>query len=84
MKAKARVPDPRGEQPERLAANYAGCGLISLRCASMRRNIALNNPGIRGMSGNMFAEALGRLRHSLTPRQISSQDRYRPRPKVSL
>jgi hypothetical protein len=32
----------------------------------------------------MFAEALGRLRHSLTPRQISSQDCYRPRPKVSL
>jgi hypothetical protein len=31
MKAKARVPDPRGEQPERLAANEAGCGRISLR-----------------------------------------------------
>jgi hypothetical protein len=50
MKAKARVPDPRGEQPERLAANEAGCGRISLRCASMRRNIALNSRGIRGMS----------------------------------
>jgi hypothetical protein len=50
MKAKARVPDPRAEQPERLAANEAGCGPISLRCASMRRNIALNSPGIRGMS----------------------------------
>ena len=50
MKAIARVPDPRGEQPERLAANEAGCGRISLRCASMRRKIALNSPGIRGMS----------------------------------
>src|SRR6478672_2010451 len=50
MKAKARVPDPRGEQPERLAANEAGCGRNSLRCASMRRKIALNRPGIRGMS----------------------------------
>src|SRR5580704_6935364 len=38
MKAKARVPDPRGEQPERLAANEAGCARISLRCASMRRS----------------------------------------------
>jgi hypothetical protein len=50
MKAKARVPDPRGEQPERLAANEAGCGRVSLRCASKRRKIALNSPGIRGMS----------------------------------
>ena len=50
MKAKARVPDPRGEQPERLAANEAGCGRISLLCASTRRKIALNSSGIRGMS----------------------------------
>src|SRR6202040_2223986 len=50
MKVKPRVPDPRGEQPERLAANEAGCARISLRCASMRRNIALNSRGIRGMS----------------------------------
>jgi hypothetical protein len=50
----------------------------------MRRNIALNSLGIQGVSGNMFAEAVGRLGHSLTTRQISSQDRYRPRPKVSL
>src|ERR1700720_2396429 len=57
MKAKPRVPDPRGEKPERLAANEAGCGRISLRCASMRRNIALNSPGIRGMSVKRFHRA---------------------------
>src|SRR6516162_3541993 len=65
MKAKARVPDPRGEQPERLAANEAGCGRISLRCASMRRKIALNSPGIRGMSAET---AHRRVRDNTRPR----------------
>src|SRR5438445_7089843 len=51
--AKPRVPDPQGEQPERLAENEAGCARISLRCASMRRKIALNSPGIWGMSAKM-------------------------------
>ena len=41
------------EQPERLAANEAGCARISLRCASMRRKIALNSSGIWGMSAKM-------------------------------
>ena len=30
MNAKALVPDPRGEQPERFAANEAGRGRISI------------------------------------------------------
>src|SRR5207237_8536988 len=51
--AKPRVPDPRAEQLERLAANEAGCARISLRCASMRRKIALNSPGSWGMSAKM-------------------------------
>jgi hypothetical protein len=66
MKAKARVPDPRDKQPERLAANEAGCGRISLPCASIRRKIALNSPGIQGMSVYPLA------RHS---RRLICQDR---------
>src|SRR6478736_6094113 len=71
MKAKARVPDPRREQPERLAANEAGCGRNSLRCASMRRKIALNRPGIRGMSAQTHAS----LRR---PRSVHARRRPTP------
>ncbi len=59
--AKPRVPDPRGEQPERLAANEAGCARIPLRCASMRRKIALNSPGIWGISAKMAPQLLSRV-----------------------
>jgi uncharacterized protein (TIGR03118 family) len=50
MKAKPQVSALRGRKPDDLAANEVGCGRISLRCASMRRKIALNSPAIRGMS----------------------------------
>jgi hypothetical protein len=50
MKAKPRVSALRGRKPDDLAANRVGFGRISLRCASMRRKIALDGPGIRGMS----------------------------------
>src|ERR1700730_6799554 len=61
-----RLRDPRGEQPERLAANEAGCGRISLRCASMRRKIALNSPGIRGMSDEAATLSKSRRRRPST------------------
>ena len=85
MKVKARVPDPRGEQPERLAANEASCGRISLRCASMRRKIALASPGIRGMSakeGREMRRIISALSVILTaailgsPVQAQAQIRY--------
>ncbi len=47
--------------PERLAANEAGCARISLRCASMRRKIALNSPGIWGMSAKMAPQLVSRV-----------------------
>src|ERR1700730_2343302 len=50
MKAKQRVPALRGGQPDDLASNRGSCDRISLRCASMRRKITLNNPAIWGMS----------------------------------
>ena len=50
MKAKQRVPALRGGQPHDLAANGIGYDRISLRRPSMRRKIALNNPGIWGVS----------------------------------
>jgi len=50
MKAKQRVPALRGGQPDDLASNRGSCDRISLRRASMRRKIALNNPGIWEMS----------------------------------
>jgi hypothetical protein len=50
-----------GEQSERLAANKAGCARISLRCASVRRKIALNSPGIWGMSAKMAPQLLSRV-----------------------
>src|SRR6266851_9534779 len=59
--AKPRVPDPRAEQPERLAANEAGCARISLRCASVRRKIALNGPGNWGMSAKMAPQLVSRV-----------------------
>jgi hypothetical protein len=49
MKANARVPDPRAEQPEGLAANEAGCGEFHCGAPPVRRKIALNSPGIQGM-----------------------------------
>jgi hypothetical protein len=54
MKAKAGVPDPRGEHARTIGCER-GCR-ISLRCASMRRKIALNSPGIRGMSVNFIMQ----------------------------
>ena len=83
MKAKARVPDPEASNPN----DWLGTTLVAAEFIAVRLDETehrAQQPGIREMSGNMFAEALGRLRHSLTPRQRSSQDRYRPRPKVSL
>src|SRR5207247_10640274 len=59
--AKPRGPARRGEQPGRLAANEAGCARISLRCASMRRKIALNSPGIWGMSAKMAPQLVSRV-----------------------
>src|SRR5437773_9360301 len=50
MKAKQRVPAPRGRKLDDLAANEVGCSRISLRCASPRRSIAPTRPGTRGMS----------------------------------
>jgi hypothetical protein len=50
MKAKQRVPALRGGQPGDLASNRGSGDRISLRRASMRRKITLNNPGIWGMS----------------------------------
>src|ERR1700693_2114096 len=53
--------EPAGEQPERLAANESGCARISLRCASMRRKIALNSPGIWGISAKMAPQLVSRV-----------------------
>jgi hypothetical protein len=50
MKAKQRLPALRSGQPDDLASNRGSCDRISLRRASMRRKITLNNPGIWGMS----------------------------------
>ena len=47
----------RGRKPDDLAANEVGCGQISLRCASMRRKIALDGPGIRGMSDYVLPDS---------------------------
>jgi hypothetical protein len=52
MKAKQRVPALRGGQPGDLASNRRSGDRFSLRRASTRRKITLNNPGIWGMSGN--------------------------------
>jgi hypothetical protein len=42
-------------------ANEAGWARISLRCASMRRKIALNRPGIWGMSVKMAPQLVSRV-----------------------
>jgi hypothetical protein len=55
-----------------------------LQCALMRRNIALNIPRIRGMSGNMFAEGSGRLRQRLDPAANIQPRSLSAPPKVSL
>jgi hypothetical protein len=44
-----RVPGRCGRASRYFGCQRVGCGRISLRCASMRRKIAPNNP-IRGMS----------------------------------
>ena len=47
--AVAQARQARAEQPDDLAANEGGCDRISLRAATMKRNITANQPGIRGI-----------------------------------
>jgi hypothetical protein len=58
-------PAPWQRKPDDLAVNEVGCGRISLQCASMRRKIALDGPGIRGNVGlNALRGTLAKARNS--------------------
>jgi hypothetical protein len=50
MTAKQRVSAPPGRASRHLGYQRVGCDRISLLRASMKRKIASNSPGIRGMS----------------------------------
>src|SRR5438477_11121110 len=82
--AKPRVPEPRGEQPERLAANEAGCARISLRCASMRRKIALNSPGIWGLSAKIAPQLVSRVSPGPQARGSGAYETRQKRGRIRL
>jgi Domain of unknown function (DUF4286) len=56
-----RLPQVELHRKAGLTANEAGCARISLWCASMRRKIALNSPGIWGISAKMAPQLVSRV-----------------------